>query len=338
MPDETRTKLLLPRVRRLSQTEETWESTGRLAHCWITPVRKSPYRPYMVLVASASGYVLRHSVLKTLPTADQMFEQLLRAMQRPAPKTGKARRPQNIYLDNADYVTELAPRLAELDIHCHYRPLLPNIDQALQALDREMNGGRELIPGLLSLPSVTPPLVKHLYELAADFYRMAPWRWLNDQHPMEIRFLPDGKPRYAVVMGSGGEIFGLAVYDSLKNLQSIYQRQPSGQGTMALFFEAATAMSFEDLDAAEKFGWPVVNENAYPILGRATKNLDMERPTAADIRWLEGALAAILMYLSQHKQVKHGVLQPADLTLTVPTLGVKSQVQLRLPISEAFDI
>ena len=200
-----------------------------------------------------------------------------------------------------------------------------------------MNPGRETIPGLLSVPSATPPLVQHLYELAADFYRATPWKCLDDRHPIEIRYPLEGNPRYAVVMGSGGEIFGLAVYDTLADLKLIYNYQLTPQQIsrrntwVILYFDEATAMSFDDLDDAEKYGWPVVNETAYPILGRTTKRGTIVPPTAADMFWLEGSLAGILTYFHNHKQIKNGILQPDEMTLTVNTLGIKTQLQLRLP-------
>jgi hypothetical protein len=74
----------------------------------------------------------------------------------------------------------------------------------------------------------------------------APWRWLTDHHPLAIRYRPEDAPRYAVVMGSGGEVLGLAVYDTLADLQRIYQSPLSPKQLtqivtwFVLFFEEAT--------------------------------------------------------------------------------------------------
>jgi hypothetical protein len=158
---------------------------------------------------------------------------------------------------------------------------------------------------------------------------------------MEIRYPPDNKPRYAVVMGSGGEVFGLAVYDTLDDLRLMYRADLSPQQTAemttwsVLFFEEAMAMSFDDLDAMAKYDWPVAAENAYPIFGRTTRKQEIVLPTKADVFWMEGALAAILAYLPQHKRRGYRrVSHPTETTLSVTTISGEAQVYLRLP---AFD-
>ena len=141
-------------------------------------------------------------------------------------------------------------------------------------------------------------------------------------------------------MGSVGDVFGLAVYNTLADLKCIYNhpltpKQISQRNSwLLLYFDEAMAMSFDDLDNTEKYGWPVVNETAYPIFGRTTKGGTIAPPTAADMFWLEGSLAGILTYVHTHKQLKNGMIQPAEMTLTVDNLGTKTQLQLRLP---AFD-
>ena len=83
-------------------------------------------------------------------------------------------------------------------------------------------------------------------------------------------------------MGSGGEVFGLAVYDRLADLRSMFAppglpRQRARRCTWSvLFFEAAPAVSFEDLDAMAANDWPVAAPHAYPVFGRASSDEDFE--------------------------------------------------------------
>ena len=329
----------LRQVRRLRQSDETWEGTSRLGRMWIAPRDGPPYRPYVNVFVSTTGTILRTVVLEEPPTPYRVFEDLLQAMRRPMLGAGRARRPKLIYLDDLDFVTALAPRLVSLDVRCEYRHSLPALEGALYSMETRLNK-REPTPGLLKLPSVTPSLVGHLCELAADFFQATPWRWLNDSHPMEIRYPPEDKPRYAVVMGSGGEVFGLAVYDALHDLRLMYRRDISPQqaAKMAawsvLFFEEATAMNFDDLDAMEEYGWPVAAENAYPVFGRTTGAGEIVAPTRQDVFWMEGALAGVLAYLRKHRQVHQGVLQPVEVTLHVATTGGEVQIYLRVPAFE----
>lgn len=95
MPERKKITTLLAKVSRLKQRDEIWEGTSRLGRYWITPENKPSYRPYMMLFTRPSGAILCNQVLATPPTADQMFEQLLKAMRRPLLGAGRPGRPKN---------------------------------------------------------------------------------------------------------------------------------------------------------------------------------------------------------------------------------------------------
>jgi hypothetical protein len=336
MSDPRQLERLLKKVQHVKQRDEYWVGTSRLARMWITPRQAPPYRPYVTLLVSQEGKVLRSNVLDHPPTADALFADLLRAMRRPMWGAGGARRPTRIYVDNENYVAALTPRLAPLHVQCAYHHRLSMAaEEAWYAMETRM-GKYKPIPGLVSIPSVTPPLLCHLYQLAAQFYQAAPWQWLHDHHPLAIRYPPEDTPRYAIVMGSGGEVFGLAVYDTLDDLQLMYEsdRSPRQIAKMAtwsvLFFEEATAMSFDDLDAMAQYNWPVATHNAYPVFGRTTSDQAIVPPAKSDLLWMEGALAGILTYLDEHLELHQGVVQPAEVTLSVTLMGGEAQVHLTI--------
>ena len=161
-----------------------------------------------------------------------------------------------------------------------------------------------------------------------------PWRWLTDQHPLVIGYRPADPPRYAVVIGSGGAVFGLAVYDTWADLQRLYQ-SPLSPKQLAqlvtwcvLFFEEATAMSFEDLDAMAQYDWPVAAPQAYPVFGRTTPTQEIVLPTTADLLWMEGALAGLVAYVATLSEQRHGGVPPADVTFVVPLVGGEAPVQV----------
>ncbi len=328
-----RIEKLLQKVRRLRQNTEIWEGVSRLGRIWITPDHQPHYRPYLILIAAKDRAVLHSHVVAQAPTADQIFEELLNAMLHPIWGAGKARRPRVIQLDHPEHVAALAPRLSELGVSCQHHTPLSAANTALKALERSMNRGSKPLPGLLTIPTVTPAQLGNLFQLTADFHRATPWRWLSDYHSMEIRYPLDAAPRYAVVMGSGGEVFGLAVYDTLPDLQRIFEPQLSHRHVasktswLVLFFEIAIAMSFDDLDAITQYGWPIPNESAYPVFGRTTKNAEIGLPTAADLAWMAAALAGILAYLPKHRQFARS----SDRTITITTPEGEAQLRLKWP-------
>jgi hypothetical protein len=335
MVNPRRLERLLKQVQRLKQREEYWAGTTRLARMWITPDDEPPYRPYLTLLLSQEGKILSSNVLAQPPAAEALFESLLRAMRRPALGAGRARRPTLIYLDNAEQVAALRPLLEALKIQCVHRPTLALADEVVAAMETQW-GQYELPPGLVSMPSVTLPMVGHLHELAAQFYQATPWTWFHDQHPFAIQVAPEGAPRYAIVMGNAGEVFGLSVYDTLDDLQLVFSpalshREVAQRSTwFVLFFEEAPAVSFDDLDAIAAHDWPVAAPQAYPVFGRSTADQGLALPAKADLLWMEGALAGLLTYLDHHMVLRRGVPQLADVTMSVTRVDGEAQVRLQL--------
>ena len=333
MSDPRQVERLVQDVQCLPQRDEYWVGTHRRARRWVTPRTAPPYRPYLTLVLSQEGKIVRSQVQRHPPTAETLFEDLLQAMRRPVWGAGRARRPTRLYVDHPEDVVALTPGLAALQVQCVYRHPLALADAVIADMERRLGKDKPL-PGLLSIPSVTPPLLGHLYQLAAQWYQATPWRWLNDHHPFAIRYRPEDPPRYAVVMGSGGEVFGLAIYDTLADLQRIYQSPLSPKQLaqivtwFVLFFEEATAMSFEDLDAMAQYDWPVAAPQAYPVFGRTTPMQEIVLPTTSDLLWMEGALAGLVAYVATPLERRHGGVHPADVTCVVPLVGGEAPVQV----------
>jgi hypothetical protein len=197
-------------------------------------------------------------------------------------------------------------------------------------------GQYELPPGLVSRPSVPLPLVGHLHALAAQFYQATPWMWFHDQHPFAIQVAPEEAPRYAIVMGNAGEVFGLSVYDTRDDLQLVFSPTLSHQEVarrstwFVLFFEEAPAVSFDDLDAIAAHDWPVAAPQAYPVFGRSTAEQGLALPAKTDLLWMEGALAGLLTYLEHHMVLRRGVPQLADVTMSVTRVDGEAQMRLQL--------
>jgi hypothetical protein len=137
-------------------------------------------------------------------------------------------------------------------------------------------------------------------------------------------------------MGSGGEVYGLAVYDTLADLRRMYANKSERDLTdvvswFVLFYEEAIAMAFDDLDAIARYGWPVPGVAAYPVMGRTRPGSHIDLPTRRDLLWLAGALPACLDYYQHHLRLRHGQVAPAELALTVSILGSPASVHLWLP-------
>jgi hypothetical protein len=184
-------------------------------------------------------------------------------------------------------------------------------------------------------------MIEGLFEAAAFFYRQAPWRWVDDSHPIEITYPADSQPRYAVVMGHGGETYGLAIYNSTDVLQQTYAGIPPdqlvGRGTWtALLFGRAIETPFDDLDAIEAHNWPIAGKHAYPLPVQAGVSRQLTRPGKSDLLRLEAALLALPPFVRERMRAGLGSLRPAEATLTITMADGEDRIHLRYP-APAFE-
>ncbi len=207
-------------------------------------------------------------------------------------------------------------------------------------LETTMNQ-REPTPGLLSVPGASVPLMAELYAAAAEFSRQAPWRYFLNFEPIELRYPSDGqRTRYAIVLGSGGEIYGLSLYESLDDVAVVFAKtakQPTSRPItwVSLILEEASVLSYDDLDAIERYGWPVAGEKAYPFVMKATSsNNESEAPSASEQAWLAAALRAIPVFLTQHIHADRGRPQPAQAVLALPNVHSNQKIMLCYPTAK----
>jgi hypothetical protein len=320
----------------LRQRDEIWECTTRRARVWITPPDRDPYRPYIVLTVSRDDRILGLEVLGDEPTPPEVVNALAKAMCYPALGSGGKRRPSVIHLDAAALTEALAPELGKVGVACKFRHSLRVAEQALQGLWGYL-GEEPTIPNLLEVPGVTPFMVKGLFEAAAFFYHEASWRTVSDTDPIEIRYPVEGQPRYAAVMGHGGQTYGLAIYRSQDVLRQTYAGTPAdqlvGEGTwISLLYGEAVETPFDDLDAIEAYGWPVADEYAYPLPLQMSPSGSVTRPGKSDLLRMEAALLAIPRFVRDHMKADHGRLRPAEETLSIRMADGEDRIYLRYPV------
>ncbi|MCX6032254.1 MAG: hypothetical protein NT169_23545 [Chloroflexi bacterium] len=321
----------------LSQIHTTWHVTARRARVWITPKNKPAYRPYIVLAVDTSTNLIRCAQMEDdRLTAERTLAILADAMLKPTFGSGKRCRPARIILDNAGLAQAITESLAAIGVRCDYQAKLPATDAALREMDAHMNR-REPLPGLLSVPGVTVPLLEELFSAAVEFYHLAPWRWLDNVQPLEVHYGADGPPRYIVIMGFGGQEFGLALYPTLEDLRIQYTGLEPEQvfkkmSTVSLTFDEPMVMGFDDLDAIEQYGWPVANARAYPLLMKVTPPQKVGVPAAAEIALLAAALRTIPAFVTERLQANLGMARPSQASYPLSNVHAGEQITLRFPV------
>lgn len=335
-------KSSINKVRNLKQKNEIWEVAVRPARTWVESRKNDPYRPWYVLIISEDEKIIRHDMEKEKPSTHELSEAIFRAMRRPMFGAGRKRRPTKILFDNQEILDELSPVLAEIGIETEKKIALRKANALLKELDYKLNKGED-IHSLTSISTVTIPLLGKVFEATAAYYRLAPWQIIpEEEFAIEVRYPADAEPRYAVIIGHAGESFGLSVHDSLDELSDFmqfaqFQKLPEKEFTAISFtFEGEFHLSFDDLDAAERYGWDIPDKYAYPSIMRFTPKKELMLPKPDDIYWLEGALPAITEFFREDynpdefsagfgvNEIEHKAI--------VHTLGGMEEVVLTLPI------
>jgi hypothetical protein len=325
----------LQRMHHLRQRPVTWFASLRRAYSWIRSQGERAYRPYAFVVAEVEHEKVRRiDIARELPTYEDMLTSLLKAMRRPMLGSGGRYRPTRVVLDDAALVEIFAPVLSQIQVRCEYRPSLSLLDTVLHELAVHMHK-QELIPGLLSVPGTTVPLIEDFFIAAADFFRRAPWEWLGNQSPLEVRYLPGDRSRYALVLGSGGETVGLSLYDTIADIRRVYTRSSSEAAKSqvswcSLVFEEPMAMSFYDLDAIEKYNWPIADERAYPVALKIQGGReDYAIPNGVELAWLAAALRVVPDFIMKHLGATRGPAQPASAVYALSDVHSGQSMALR---------
>lgn len=325
----------LEKAHDLPQKDEAWECAVRHARAWITPPDRRPYRPYIILTVSRTGKVFGTDLVEDEPTLSEVVNALAKAMLYPVPGAGRKRRPAVVYVDDTTLVEALSSELNKIGVRCEFRSVLPEAEQALVSVARFME--ENSMPGLLKAPGVTPFMARGLFEAAAFFYRESPWRWIEDTNPIELHYPINSQPRYAVVMGHGGQTYGLAMYDSKDVLHETYAGIPPDQLIgrhiwTALIFGEAIEMPFDDLDAMETYDWPVAGPYAYPLLFQIGFSGRPTRPSKSELLRMEAALLAIPRFVKEHMKADVDLPQQAKEMLSIPMADGEDRISLIYPV------
>ena len=329
---------LADKLMKIRQGNNTWQCTLRRAPIWITPKNLPPYRPFIIMVVDQdSEMIIKTEMLDIRPTPQAFLTYLLNTMQGSLLSLLKKIRPARISIDDAELVQACTPQMAEVGVRVELRATLPQVNTALHEMEVALNK-QESNPGLMSVMGVSVPLLAELYASSAEFFRQAPWHFFTNSEVIEVRYPADSEQvRYALVLGSGGEFFGLSLYQSLDDLDVIFstnEDQPHSRPItwISMIFEEERVVSYEDLDAIERFGWHVAGKKAYPMVFKATTGIEEgEVPSAIEITWMAAAIRAIPTFLIQNLRADRGLPKPAQVTLALPGVHGNQQIALCYP-------
>ena len=323
----------------LTQTDDFWYCAVRRLRTWIEVDKGSEEyrRPWLLVVANLNtGTLSNLEVLLDEPGVDEIHKVLVKTMLKPAKGSGSPHRPAEIHFEDRALVEGLRLVLQEIGVVSRFQPRRKLMDEMINSLQSEIFSNEDDIPGLLDQPGVKPALVGKLFEAAEFFFREEPWINLANEDLLAIGVGSQKEPYYCSVMGIAGQEYGLSIFLTWQEVESFFTaRDPDetipAQGRHVFFFDLPPIVSFDDMDAAEKYGWKLPAPDIYPTPLVFTPD-EVLRPNAEMLRWYEAVLRALPVFVEDHLQTQpDGSHPPVEAAVTVQTSAGKTAVQFRYP-------
>lgn len=213
-----------------------------------------------------------------------------------------------LWLDDSPLQAYLSEHL--LDVQCELRESLPELERAMQSLSQHLNPDQPSVVEILGRSEAL-----QLFRSAHNFFVSRPWKTLDSETALAFRDRHD-RQWGLVVMGSGGQEFGLAVYSSPAEAQAAI----AGEEVMpVLGFSSAAEyqVGAQDLDLIERENLVLPN-GEYPwVFAPLTKTLS--RTPLKDTEWLLRQVPRLAQ--NQHQPIEEQGLQlqlvvspPSDLS------------------------
>lgn len=326
----------------LPQTGDSWLFAIRRIHTWILSKRNEPFRPFLMIAINRTSFIIQGSSLMEKSDIKGARKVLFSAMTHPPKELEtKPQRPAKVIFEDRELLQALAPGLQKIGVQATFYPHGSQPDAMLKDLEASLNINQPDIPGLLSGNKITPQVVGDLFTAATEFYRAAPWIQLSNDDILAIRVLPQKEPHFVSVMGQAGVEYGMALYLQWSDVERMYQSNDHPmdlippEGSHSFLFNEITEISFDDLDAIEKYGWPVADKQAYPFPAIFEPARHVRRPDREEILWYEAVLRAIPEFVQKHVQKNmDGELQPIEARILVSTSTGQKTVEIKIPAGD----
>jgi tetratricopeptide (TPR) repeat protein len=274
-------------------------------------------RLWLVLVTSRThGLILASQVVEEEPAAASLWDTLVQAMQNPL--AGEPHRPAELQVRAGGRWDSLRPHVEEVGVDLVVAEGLDHFDSVFAGASEHLAGKPQ--PGLLDMPGVSPDQVAGFYQAAASFFEQAPWKRVGYESAVRVEC---GKyqsgPWYAVLMGQSGLSVGLALYDDLEAARRVWERPDAFEDNLresvatAVIFGEEIDLPLADVEAAERYGWAVARDDAWPLVLHKERGLSHRPPLAWELELLEGCLRAAPEFVR-----RRGQDDPAGEEFTVP--------------------
>lgn len=292
----------------MSKTPSEWIG-GYLSPPFFITDRETPYRPALaVWLELPSGLVVAHDLAPPEATAGCLGRGLLAALENP--HAGAPRTPEAIRVATDELAAEVRSVAASIPVAV---APTPELDELRDSMVESMSAGDQE-PSYLENGRIAPECVEELFVAASVLFRLAPWRTANDGQilRMDIPSL-DVNGACVSIIGSLDESRGVLIFPSLAGYEAFalaadsegFRDGPSDAGTswLALTFEDEDEFPDAMYDEIAEHDWPVVAEDAYPLVEHRERDASPRPLVERDVRIAAACATSLSAFF-----VKHGHL------------------------------
>lgn len=229
----------MPGIADLPQVPAVYRFFCRKSPFWITPKKGKPYRAYLLCLKEMDGQVLALEAIETLPNWDEMTHWLEKVIKKRHKHLPNPRRPQAISVPDLSTYQGLRFTLRPWGIELLHEPDDQDIDELYDALN-------EGATPLSAVQILGQDVAARLYQKTENMLKSKPWA-----HPKSeaLMILIQSQPKHAygvILMGQGGEEFGILLMDSVQDAERIAMGV-SVEPLIGLTWSPASAFHHRDL-------------------------------------------------------------------------------------------
>ncbi len=206
--------------------------------------------------------------------------------------------PGVVQVRDPELAALIRPRLSSLGIRVEVVETLPALDELIDAFKRDMLPPPS--PGWLDAAGMTRARLSAFSEAAAMFYKAAPWQHLANEDLIHIESpaAPIDGLRFASVLGTGGDVFGISFFPSRGSFDRLLEHEGAEKamtrdGTIGLTFNATDELPAGDVELWLSEQLALASDRAYPLLLRYPPKGGFERLDGNAVTFVEGLCRAM---------------------------------------------
>ncbi|MEW6338281.1 MAG: tetratricopeptide repeat protein [Acidobacteriota bacterium] len=309
-------------VRRIRRGEQdTWQVGLVRLPMWVEGREgMAPFRPLGGLAVSrGTGLLAPSDVQPPEAATPRLAVEAVRALE-----AIRTELPGVVEVDDASVAEALREEFTDGRPVIRVCERLDDLAEARAAMCAAMSKGSELPPPTVA-PGVGVEELRAFATAAVEFFAAAPWRELCDEDLIRVdSAVPDPAVKYAVVMGGGGEEFGMVCFDRPEVLELLADGEAEKAAIWSVSFFEPTVVDFDEHDLWLDHRLPTSPDGLIPVAACFGPKRRVRRASPRLLAFFEALLRAVA-------RARVEELESGRWTASVTTAAGEQTLSLSLP-------